>query len=273
MAYSNFKATIWSKHIELELAKLMVFRDIVNTNHQGEVGVGKTVQIVGVNNPSIKTYIPGSPIGSAETPADNSQKLVIDQYKYFNVTVDDVDKAQTDTDIMKALLEGGANGLASEADKYIATCVKNAKSSNIVASTAITTPTQMKEIIDNAFEKLWNEGVNTSTGNTYIVLSPKFYRLFKNSLTETLTNNEEMIKKGILGMYNGAYVKMSNNIYNDGTDDYCAVLTKDAIAFADGIEKTEAYRPENSFADAVKSLYTYGAVTARPEQIVCLKLH
>lgn len=271
MAYTNFKATIWSKHIENELSKLMVFRDVVNTKHQGEVGRGKTVKIIGLTNPTIKTYIPGTEISGAETPDDNATNLEINQYKYFNVMVDDVDQAQADTEIMKGLLAGGANGLAAAADSYIASLVKNA--TNVIPSTQVTTPAKAKEIVDSAFEKLWDKGVNTANGSTYICISPWFYSLFKNALTETLTNNVDMVSKGIIGMYNGAYVKLSNNIYNDDTDDYCAVMTKNAIAFADGIEKTDAYRPDASFADAVKSLYTYGAVLARPEQIVCMKVH
>ena len=75
------------------------------------------------------------------------------------------------------------------------------------------------------------------------MVSPWFYSLFKNSLTEILTNNVDMVERGIFGMYNGAFVKMSNNIYKDGDADCIAVMTKDAIAYADGIEEVEAYRP------------------------------
>ena len=116
--------------------------------------------------------------------------------------------------------------------------------------------------------------------DTYIVVTPWFYSLFKDALTESLTNNVEMIEKGILGIYNGAKVVMSNNIHKDivGTGeaavtyDCISILTKDAIAFADGIEEVNAYRPDDSFSDAVKVLHTYGAKVVRPEQIVCIKV-
>jgi len=273
MAYENFKPTIWSKTIELELAPLMIFRDVVNTKYKGLVGKGKTVKILNLANPTIKDYVPGEDIDAPETPNDDSIELKIDQYKYFNVTVDDVDDAQADVDTMKALCKGGATGLAAKADAYIAAQVVNCHEDNLIASTAVTTEKQAKAIIDDMFELLWNKGVNTANGNVYITVSPWFYKLFKNSLTELLTNNVEMVKKGILGTYNGAYVKMSNQIFNDGTDDHISVMTKDAIAFADGIEETEAYRPDKAFADAVKSLYTYGAKVARPEQIATAKVH
>ncbi len=273
MSYNNFKATVWSKRIELELPKLMIFGDVVNTNHQGEAGKGKTVKIVDIANPTVKKYAPGEAIDTAEIPQDGSVDLTIDQYDYVNFMVDDIDAAQSQTDIMSALMDGAANALAAQCDKYIAGLVVNADSDNIIPSTAVKTARQAKELIDTAFEKLWEKGVNTANGNIYICVAPWFYKLFKNSLTELLTDNVDMVKKGILGVYNGAYVKLSNQIYNDGTDDCMAVMSKNAIAFAHGIDETDAYRPHNTFSDAIKMLHTYGAKVVRGEQIVCLKVH
>lgn len=270
MAYTNFKPTIWSKQIQMDLAKFMVFREICNTNFQGDAGRGKTVKIVGISKPTVKDYVPGNSIAAAETPADTSMELKIDQYKYSNFLVDDVDDAQSHVDIMKSLMKGSAEQHAEVADTYIASLVTGAKT--VTASTAVTTAAAAKKVIDEAFVALWDEGVKTGK-DTYIVVSPWFYSLFKNSLTEILTNNVDMVEKGIFGMYNGCYVKMSNNVHNDGTDDCIAVMTKDAIAFADGIEEVEAYRPQDSFSDAVKVLHTFGAKVVRPEQMVCVKVH
>lgn len=268
MAYANFKPTIWSKQIQLELAKTMVFRDICNTKFQGEAGKGKTVKIVGVSKPTVKNYVPGTAIDAAETPADNALELKIDQYKYSNFMVDDVDDAQANVDIMKSLMKGSADGHAEVADAYIGTLLAGAKNS---VTKTIATPEDAKAAVDEAFVKLWEEGVKTGK-DTFIVVSPWFYSLFKNSLTEVLTDNVAMVEKGIFGMYNGAYVKLSNNLHNDGANDHMAVMTRDSVAYADGIDEVEAYRPQNSFSDAVKVLHTFGAKVVRPEQLVCLKL-
>ncbi len=270
MAYSNFKATVWSRQIQMDLEKQMVFKEICNTKFQGEAGKGKTVKILGVTKPTVKDYQPGTAIDAAETPADTSMDLAIDQYKYSNFLVDDVDDAQSDVDIMKALMKGSAHQHAEVADAYIASLVKEAKT--VTDSTGVSTPQQAKDLVDNAFIALWGDGVKTGR-DTYIVVSPWFYLLFKNSLSEILTDNADMVQRGIFGMYNGAYVKMSGNLFNDGTDDYMAVMTKDAIAYADGIDEVEAYRPQNSFSDAVKVLHTFGAKVVRPEQMVCVKAH
>jgi len=40
-----------------------------------------------------------------------------------------------------------------------------------------------------------------------------------------------------------------------------------ALTFAEQINKTEAYRPESSFSDAIKGLHLYGAKVVRPEAL------
>ena len=272
MAYTNFKAVIWSKQIQMDLAKLMVFREICNTKFQGDAGRGKTVKIVGISKPTVKDYVPGTSIASAETPADTSMEMPINQYKYTNFLVDDVDAAQSHVDIMKSLMKGSAEQHAEAADTYIAGLLKDASiadKGNVLSKT-IATPEEAKAVVDEAFVKLWDAGVKTGK-DTFIVVSPWFYSLFKSSLTEILTNNVDMVERGIFGMYNGAYVKMSNNVAKDGGADCIGVMTKDAIAYADGIEEVEAYRPQDSFSDAVKVLHTFGAKVVRPEQIVTIK--
>jgi hypothetical protein len=126
--------------------------------------------------------------------------------------------------------------------------------------------------VDAALVTLWDNGVKISD-DVVITITPWFYALLKNALTAELTCNVDMIKKGILGTYNGALVKMSNNLYSDGTDDYMMVRTKEAIAFASGIEKTEAYRPDKQFADAIKVLDTYGAKLVRPKELCVIRAH
>ena len=86
-------------------------------------------------------------------------------------------------------------------------------------STAITTSTAAKKAIDNAFEYLWNNGVTTKDKVT-IYLAPWFYTLFQDKLVELKTDNDNLLAKGVLGLYNSANVKMSNQLHNDGTDDH-----------------------------------------------------
>ena len=49
-----------------------------------------------------------------------SQFLTVDQGKYFNFAVDDVDRAQGNPAVMDAAMSEAAYGLADTADQYLA---------------------------------------------------------------------------------------------------------------------------------------------------------
>lgn len=270
MAYENFKPTIWSAQIQTDLEKFCILQESCNTDFQGEVGRGKRVKIIGASRPSAQTYTPGSEIAAAETPVDTSIYLDVDQYKYTHFTVEDIDEAQSDVRIMTALMKGSAEELAEERDSYIASLATQATYDS--GSSSADTADEAKDLIDAAFVQLWTNGVKISS-DVVIEVTPWFYNKFKSKLTEIYTNNIELIKKGVIGMYNGALVKMSNNLYNDSTDDYIMVRTKKAIAFAGGISEVNAYRPEKQFSDAVKVLDTFGAKIVRPKELYVIKAH
>lgn len=273
MAYTNFKPTVWSKHIQHEIEKLCVMQEDCNTEWQGEVGLGKKVKIIGATRPTVKTYTPGTDIEAAETPADTSIFLDVDQYKYTHFIVDDIDEAQSVDGLMQAYMQESAAALAEYRDSFLAqVAAGNSQDGMVAASAAITTAAAAKKAVDTAFVALWNNSVKINSDVT-IVVTPWFYDLFKGALTESLTNNVDMVKKGVVGMYNGAMVKMSNNLHKDGDDDCMIIRTKKALAFAHGIDKVEPYRPEKQFGDAIKVLDTYGAKIVRPKELYVIKAH
>lgn len=270
MSYANFKPTIWSKQIQFDLPKFMVFKDMCNTNFQGEAGKGKRVKIIGAARPTVSKYVPGSDIATRETPADTSIYLDIDQYDSVNYGVEDIDAAQSDINILSAFMGEQSISYAESADTYISGIVA-AGLNRVTKTVAVTTAALAKTAIDDAFVTLWDAGVPVSA-ETYIILTPWFYNLFKDKLTELYTNNVELLRKGIVGQYNGAFVKMTNNITNDGTYDNLCIAAKNAVSFASGIQDLEAYRPEKSFEDAIKGLHTYGSKIVRPKEIVTLQV-
>lgn len=270
MAYANFKPTVWSKYIQHELSKMTVLQEDCNTCFEGEIGLGKTVKIIGVSRPNVGTYVPGSDIDSAETPADSSMLLTVDQFRYTHFIVDDVDRAQAQEGLMQAYLRESTSALAECRDRYIAATA--AAGTLRSASLAVTNAAEARAAVDTALVTLWDNGVKVTDGVS-ITVSPWFYALLKNALTAELSNNAELLQKGVLGLYNGATVKMSNNLARDGADDCMLVRTKNAVAFAAGIEKTEAYRPDKQFADAVKVLDCYGAKLVRPRELYVVRAH
>lgn len=269
MSYANFKPVIWSKHIQHEKEKLLTFKADCDYKFEGEAKKGKRVKILNVGRPTIKKYVPGTDIDSPETPPDGSVYLDINQYDYFNYGVDDIDKAQATEGLMESLSEETTRGLAEMEDKFIAEVAAKG-AGDYKASSVISTSTNAKKAIDDAFEYLWGNGVTTKDKVT-LYLPPWFYLLFQDKLVEIKTQNDSLIAKGVLGLYNSANVKMSNQLYNDGTDDHIIVKTSKAIAACNGIDELKPYSPEKSFMDAIKGLNTYGAKVIRPKELFAIK--
>ena len=273
MAYANFKPTIWSATILQEKQKLTTFSPDCNYQFKGDAKLGYTVSIQDIQRPTIGKYVPGTPIAEPEVVDGDSMLLKIDQADYFNYMIDDVDEAQAKGNIMGSLAVGSSRALAELEDNYIAKmCATEALEGMKVAGGQIGTAKAAKTAVDGAFELLWDNSVTTKD-NVTIYITPWFYTLFKDQLVELKTNNDELIKTGVLGMYNNAKIKMSNNLYNDGTNDCIIVKTDKAFAFCDGINKTEAYRPEKYFSDAVRGLHTYGGKLVRPKELVVITAH
>lgn len=269
MAYVNFKPTIWSKHIQHELKKFTVFEDGCNYQFKGDVGLGKTVNILGVSRPTIGDYKEKmntkEGIGLPETQDGILQTLAINEARYFNFMVDDVDEAQSVEGLMPALMEEATRAMAEERDKFIAQTI--ATNADAVAVTqAMSSAANAKKAVNEALTKLWDAGVSQKDKVT-LYLNPTAYMWLADYIVEAKTANDSTLASGVLGKYMGANVKMSNNFY----DDTMFVMTDKAVAFAGCIESVEAYRPQNLFSDAVKGLNTFGCKVVRPKELVLIK--
>lgn len=269
MGYENFKQTFWSKHIQQELEKKAILVDSCWRKFEGEIKHGNQLKILGVGTPTIGTYT-GQNIGAPETVPDSSVFLVVDQAKFFNFGVDDVDKSQSVPGLMEALMDEATKGMALARDSFVAS--KAVDAGNLSASLKISTAADAKAAVDAGILALRENDVQIDD-DVVLEIPPFVYQLLKDKYIELDTANSEMLKKGIVGFYDNARVRVSNNLYNDGTDVYAMIRTKRAIAFAGTLEKVEAFRPEGLFSDAIKGLNVFGAKVVRPKELYAIKCH
>jgi hypothetical protein len=250
MAVSNFIQTIWSKKIldKLELECKLVAN--CHREYEGDCKYAQSVKILGVGEPTIGNYT-GADI-EIEAMSDEGQLLTIDQAKYFAFYVDDVDKAQSVPGLPEKFQEKSVHALAVARDTFVAGLIKTG--TNVTTATALTKEA-VKEAIDGGIVALRERNF---TEDGVIEISPAVYNVFKNELITLSTNNPEYIKKGIVGVYDGFEVIMTNNLVKDGDKTYCDIRGKKAIAFAGQLEKVEACRAEKRFADIIKGLDVYG---------------
>lgn len=125
------------------------------------------------------------------------------------------------------------------------------------------TQTAVKNAIDDAIVALRERNFD---GDGVVEITPSIYKDFKNNLIELSTNNPELIRRGVVGMYDTYEVVMSNAIYTDDAYRYCMARSKEAVAFVGQINEVESLRLQNSFADGIRGLDTYGMkIIAQPE--------
>lgn len=273
MAYSNFIPSVWSESITRELERACVFAEDCNRQYEGDVSKkGDSVHILGVGKPTIKSLTrenASGEIDEAEEVSDTSVVMSINQIRYFNYKVGDIDKAQAVGGLMDALSEETSEGLANEIDKFIAGMVLDSSVNKLTAAPTLVTKDNVLSVLDDAIEALQENDVNMANGVT-VTVSPRFYKLFKQAYTSKDTNNSEALKNGKVAMYGNVTVKLSNNVQktDDGATDNIMIRTKRAIAFVNPLTHTEAYRPEKSFADAVKGYALFDGKVVRPKEII-----
>lgn len=278
--YENFIPTVWAEGIERELEKLCVFVEDCNTKYEGSVkDKGDSVRILGVGKPTIKTLSKANrnnDIDSAEEIEDTSVTLYINQIRYFNYMVGDIDKAQAVGGVMDALSAETSEGLADEVDKYIAGFATDASvaklynsDQKVIAGATSGSDKNVLEVLDEAIQKLYENDVKATT-KIVVTVSPRFYTVFKQAYISKDTDNSEMMKNGRVAKYGNVIVKMSNNVKktSSGAVDNIMIRTQRAIAFAKPLTHTEPYRPEKKFADAVKGFILFDAKVVRPKEVI-----
>ena len=264
MAVTNFIQSIWSKKIQddLELKTKLVQNCL--RSYEGDCKYAQSVKILGVGEPTIGKYT-GAEI-SIEEMSDRGQLLTIDQANYFAFYVDDVNEAQSVPGLKEEYQRKAVHGLAVARDSYVAGLIK--AGTNVTTATALTREA-VKEAIDAAIVELRERNFDEEG---VIEISPAVYNVFKNELITLSTNNPEYIKKGIVGMYDGMEVCMSNNLAKDSSHVYCAIRGKKAIAFAGQINEVEALRAEKVFKDIIRGLDTFGAKTIDEARLQVVKV-
>lgn len=280
MAVTNFIPELWSARLLNALDKSHVFANVVNRDYEGDIKkMGDTVHINTIGAVTIGTYTSNTDFSSGpETLATTDQTLTIDQAKYFNFQVDDIDAAQAAGDIMDKAMTRAAYGLADASDKYIAGILAGAAdATNTVSTSAVALTSsnvyenvvKMRTILDKA---------NVPTAGRWLVIPPEMYALILLDDRFVKTGGEMaegILRTGLVAQAAGFDIYLSNNCVSANVSDkltYTITGGVDAAAtYAEQIVSTEAYRPEKRFADAVKGLHVYGAKVVDKAQIACLK--
>ena len=284
MAVTTFIPELWNARLLYALDNAHVATNLVNRDYEGEIAnQGDTVHINSIGAVNVKDYTKNTNIADPEVLTTSDQTLVIDQAKYFNFQVDDVDRVQAAGNLIDTAMGRAAYSLADISDAFllktiangVATGNKIGAKNDLVALTAA----NVYENIVKLRTKL--DKANVPTQGRSLVVPPEVYALLLNdtthfSLAMDATKNDVVIN-GLVGRIAGFDVYMSNNCVagtdgGSGSDAYFVITAQvpTATTYAEQIIKTEAYRMEKRFADAVKGLHVYGAKVTDGNQIAAM---
>jgi hypothetical protein len=291
MAISAFVPEIWSAALQVALRKTLIYAGpgIINTDYEGEIAQsGDTVRITSVSRPTVGDYVPGSTQIVPEQLVDGQRTLVVDQTKYWAFQVDDVNQRQAAGDVIEAATNEAGYALADVQDRYVASLYTQAQAQNVADALTIdvtgldgtgtnTWAYQAAQAYDNLLVplKVKLDEANVPSMGRYIVLPPWLHGVLLRDSRFVKVNEsgtDQALRNGQVGRAAGFDVLMSNNVPQPTAGTFAITAgTSAAITFASQINKTEAYRPESSFSDAVKGLSLYGARVIRPEALAyCL---
>lgn len=283
MAVTTFIPELWSARLLYALEKSHVATNLVNRNYEGVIANhGDTVHINSIGAITVKDYTKNTDIAAPDALTTTEQNLVIDQCKYFNFQVDDVDKVQAAGDLIDTAMGRAAYALADVSDAFLLKTIANGvASANKIGAKATLTALTASNVYENIVKMrtLLDKSNVPTTGRT-IVVPPEVYALlllddrFAKSGSDS---GQNALLNGMVGRVAGFDVFMSNNCVSgtdgdSGSTAYFVITAQVASAttYAEQIIKTEGYRMESRFADGVKGLHVYGAKVTDGSQIAAM---
>jgi N4-gp56 family major capsid protein len=282
MAITSFIPEIWSAALLESLKKSLIYAapGVVNRDYEGDISsAGDTVRITSISRPTIGTYVPNVTTITPQAIVDADRSLVIDQVKYWAFEVDDVDARQAAGNVLPAATAEAAYGLADVIDQFVAAKYTEAATANTVPNATVTdaTNTTWTNVYDHCLVplKIALDIASVPSAQRYVIMHPTVqgYLLRDNRFIRVneAGDSGEALRNGMVGRAAGFDVLMSVNAPVPSANNYIVQAgVPQAITFAEQINKTEAYRPQSSFADAIKGLALYGAKTIRPDALaVC----
>lgn len=297
MSLNNFIAQLWADTVLEAIQVNLVFGNLFNDDYEGKIAAyGDTVKINAIGDVTVSTYTKDTSIGAPQALTDAQTMLVVNQAKFYNFAVDDVDAAQAHPEVMSAAMRWAAYKVALTMDQFFAGFYTDAVAANLVGSSGVPTvpqaPTQANigggqtpyDYLLLLGQFLNQQGIPRQGRwcvvppwiTTYLLADIRFTSFNTPEARNTIKTGKLDASAGrasdaYLGQVNGMDTYESVNaphiggtIGITGSQDVVMAGHTMALTKAQGLTKTEAYRPPDKFEDAVKGLCLYGAKTVRP---------
>ena len=276
----GFTPQIWSDKININLDNYGAYNDIVNRKYQGEIKrQGDTVKFYTYGNLAVKDYDPASSGFNGlewEDPKGNLLELKVDQQKYIAFQVDEIEKVQSNVELVNGFTKRMAIAFAQTKDLFIHDLAVTGAGTTLDATTL--TKDNVWEKVCTMYAKLAAknaivDGVDYAGKRPALVLTPEAEGILKQT-PQFFANafGNEVLRKGQIG-HIGLFDVFVNTVNGTAEGEQVMVaLTSDAITYAEQITKTETLRDKDEIGDFVRCLMVYGGKVANPDCIVTSKV-
>lgn len=280
---------MWSSKLNKKYYKRTVLTAITNTTYEGEIKKqGDKVYIRTIADVTVFDHQKGMTLPK-QRPESPDVEMLIDKGKGWNILLDDVDKVQSDIDLLNKFTDDAAKQINISVDaSVLGTAYADANSDNCGSTAGLITnaydlgssgsPIQVTatNIIDYI---VMCGGVldeqNVPDEDRWMVIPSWMAVLLKSSDLKdaSMTGDpKSVIRSGLLGMIDRFVIYQSNSVGNTtdstGFKSYYVLFgSKDAISFANQFTKTESLRSSDSFDTIVRGLMVYGYKTIKPEAL------
>ena len=273
VANGGFTPQIWSDKININLDNYGAYNDIVNRKYEGEIKrKGDVVKYYTYGSLTVKDYNPtaGGFNGlEFEDPKGQLTELNVNQQKYIAFQVDDIEKVQSNVELVNGFTKRMAIAFAQTKDLFIHGLAVAGAGTKLEAKAI--TKDNIWEVVCDMYAALARknaivDGVDYAGKRPALVITPETEGILKQA-PQYFANafGNEVLRKGQIGHIGGFDVFVDTNIEAKGE---IVALTSDAIMFAEQITETDTVKAENSFHHKVKSLHVYGGVVGNADCIV-----
>ena len=280
----NFIPEIWSGKLIENFYDATVLAAISNTNYEGEIRrMGDTVNIRTTPEITIKTYVKGQTL-SVENPDKPKIQLVIDKGEYFACIEDDVDKVQSDVNMMDTWSKDASERMKIKIDQRVLTDIlpdisalnKGATAGRITGNIDLgTTGSPIAITKTNVLDYIVDLGTvldeaNAPEGERFLVIPAKMAGMIKKSDLKdaSLTGDSvSVLRNGRLGMIDRFTLYMSHNLSVTSGKFSIIAGHKMGFTFASQMTEMESLRAESTFGNVIRGLQVYGYKVVKPEAL------
>ena len=272
MAFTNFIPEVWSARLLEHLDNVHVYSALLNRDYEGDIrAYGDTVHINQIGDIAINDYT-GEDLAAPEELDSTMMELKIDQAKYFNFQVKDIDNAQSNPKVVDAAMQRASYNINDVIDNYLAgLLLAGVKSGSTITAQTLTSA--------NAYDYLVDLGVLLNEHNVpmlgrWVVIPPWFHGLLlkdERFVGNGTGYNQAILQGGWVGDAAGFRIHLSNNVPESAGSYSVIAGTNAAGSFAEQLVELEAYRLEKNISDGLKGLHVYGAKVTQPDGLAVLK--